>query len=164
MGLIRESIAWRKASKGTDREGQTAERVVATSMSDADVSTLMAWPHANVGSDGSMNGSHPRGFGAFPRVLGRMVREQHTLTLEDAIRKMTSLSAAHVGIKRRGRLMVGSYADLVLFDPTTVIDHATPKEPHLLSSGVLGVWVNGRRVWENEKATGVHPGRVLRRP
>lgn len=163
MGLIRESIAWKASKKGTADSDATSESVVATSMSDADVAKLIAWPFANISSDGSMNGAHPRGFGTFPRVLGRYVREQYVLSLEEAIRKMTSLSAAHVGITKRGTIVKGGFADLVLFDPNTIIDNSTPKDPHLVSTGVVGVWVNGKRVWQNGKATGVHPGRVIRR-
>jgi len=163
MGLIRESIAWEVSKKGTPDSSASSESVVATSMSEVDVANLTTWPFANISSDGSMNGAHPRGFGTFPRVLGRYVREQKLMSLEEAIRKMTSLSAAHVGIKRRGTIAKGAFADLVLFDPATVIDNSTPKDPHLVSTGIVGVWVNGRRVWENGKATGVHPGRVLRR-
>ncbi len=163
MGLIRESIAWKARVKGTSDEDRSAESVVATGMSEADVATLMKWPQSNVSSDGSMNGAHPRGYGAFPRVLGRMVREQKLMSLEAAIAKMTSLSAAHMGFKRRGTIAPGNYADLVLFDPATVLDNATPKTPHVVATGISGVWVNGQRVWENGNATGLHPGRVLRR-
>ncbi|MFP5356439.1 MAG: amidohydrolase family protein, partial [Gemmatimonadota bacterium] len=158
MGLIREAQAWEKANPGKD-----GESVVATSMSDGDVSKLMGWEHANICSDGALGGAHPRGFGAFTRVLGRYVREHKVLTLEEAIRKMTSLGAAHVGIKRRGTIAVGQYADLVLFDPATVIDRATPAEPHLVSTGISRVWVNGKTVWTDGKTVASRGGRVLRR-
>ncbi len=69
----------------------------------------------------------------------------------------------HAGIKKRGTIEKGALADLVLFDPATVIDNSTPKDPHLVSTGIVGVWVNGKRVWENGKPTGAHPRRVLRR-
>jgi N-acyl-D-amino-acid deacylase len=158
MALIRESQAW-AARHG----GDAGENVVATSMTEADVAALLAWEHTNVSSDGALAGAHPRGFGAFPRVLGRLVREQGRLTLEDALRKMTSLSAAHTGLARRGRLAPGWFADLVLFDPATVIDQATPAEPHRLSEGIARVWVNGVAVFAGGAATGATPGRVLRR-
>jgi N-acyl-D-amino-acid deacylase len=95
--------------------------------------------------------------------MGRYVRDQHVIPLEEAIRKATSLAAANVGIRNRGQITVGSYADLVLFDPQTVIDRATPKEPHLVSTGIRRVWVNGASVYENEHTTDARPGRVIRR-
>ncbi|MGE0439958.1 MAG: amidohydrolase family protein [Gemmatimonadales bacterium] len=159
MALIRESIAWEKAHP--DSGG--SESVVATSMTEPDVDRLLAWPHANVSSDGALDGAHPRGYGAFPRFLGRMVRERQVVSLAEAVRKMTSLAADHAGLARRGRIEPGYHADLTLFDPESVIDHATPREPHLLSTGIERVWVNGVVVWDGERATGRHPGRVLRR-
>ena len=166
MGLIRESQAW-AASRETGAENgvvsSTVESVVATSMSDEDIAALMAWEHTNICSDGMLDGPHPRGFGAFPRVLGKYVREDRILGLEEAIRKMTSLPAAHMGLSRRGTISPGSFADLVLLDPATVGDRATPQEPQLLSTGIVRVWVNGETVWETDQTTGAHPGRVLRR-
>ena len=107
---------------------------------------------------------HPRAFGSFPRVLAKYVREEKILTLEDAIRKMTSLPAQRLGIKNRGILKTGFYADLVLFDPATVTDKATFENPHQYSEGISLVLVNGMPVWENGKFTGNLPGRVLRGP
>lgn len=160
MGLIAEAAAWEKANPDSD---ESSESVDATSMAESDIGKLFAWPHTNVSSDGSMNGSHPRGYGAFPRVLSEYVRVQKVLTLEEAIHRMTALAAAHVGLTRRGTITPGAYADLVLFDPETVTDHATATEPHLVSTGIAGVWVNGRAVWRGSAATGAHPGRVLTR-
>ncbi len=159
MGLIKEALAYEKAHPG--EEG--VESVVATSMSDPDVARLLAWEHTNVSSDGDLDGRHPRGFGAFPRVLGRLSREQKVFPLEVAIKKMTSLSAAHMGLRRRGMVAPGYFADLVLLDPATVIDHSTPAEPHLVSSGIARVWVNGQTVWVGGKTTTARPGRVLKR-
>ena len=139
------------------------ESVVATAMDEGDIDRLIAWEHANICSDGLLNGAHPRGFGAFPRVLGRYVREKGTLTLEDAVRKMTSLPAQHAGLQRRGTIAPGNYADLVLFDPATVIDRSTTDQPHLESIGIAHVWVNGKVVWSDGGTTGVRAGRVLRR-
>ena len=96
-------------------------------------------------------------------MLARHVREREDLSLEDAIRKMTSLSAANVGIADRGTIAEGAYADLVLFDPATVSDRATPDDPNAVSVGVVGVWVNGQRVYGLGEPTGNRPGRVLRR-
>jgi N-acyl-D-amino-acid deacylase len=160
MALIAQAQAWERANH---RDPESSESVVATSMSEADIGALYAWPHSNVSSDGSLDGAHPRGYGSFPRVFAQYVREQKAITLEDAVRKMTSLAAAHVGLKRRGTITVGSYADLVLFDPATITDHATPAAPHLVSTGVEGVWVNGRAVWRGGRVTGAHPGRVILR-
>lgn len=137
--------------------------IVATSMDEKDVAEIMKWPFANICSDGTSTGGHPRGFGAFPRVLGRYVRDQKTTTLPDAVRRMTSLSAANVGVKQRGLIAQGHYADLVLFDPNTVIDRATTTDPRALSEGIHTVWVNGEVVFQNGKTTGRYPGKVLKR-
>ena len=158
MALIRESQAW-----GANHGGDPGESVVATSMTDDDVAALLAWDHTNVSSDGALDGAHPRGFGTFPRVLGRLVREQHRFTLEAAIRKMTALAAEHMGLSRRGTVRPGQFADLVLFDPAGVLDRATPADPHAVSVGIERVWVAGREVFHAGRTTGAHPGRVLRR-
>jgi N-acyl-D-amino-acid deacylase len=105
---------------------------------------------------------HPRGYGTFPRVLGKYVREEKILTLEEAIRKMTSSVAKRLSIPDRGRLEVGCYADLVLFNPDTIADLATFENPHQLSSGIEHVWVNGVRVLEHGQHTGALPGRFVR--
>lgn len=160
MALIAMAQSWERANH---RAPESSESVVATSMTDVDIGKLYAWPHTNVSSDGALNGAHPRGYGAFPRVLAKYVRRDHALALEDAIHKMTGLAASHVGLTRRGTIVPGAFADLVLFDPNTVADRATPAEPHLVSTGVAGVWVNGRAVWRAGKVTGAFPGRVLKR-
>jgi len=157
MALIRESIAMEK------RTGRSTESVIGTSMHERDVEKLLGWPFANVCSDGALNGRHPRGFGAFTRVLGEYVRERRLLPLEEAIRKMTSLSARNVGVVDRGRIAPGQFADLVLLDPLAVRDLATPDEPRARSLGIRTVWVNGRIVYDGEKATGEAAGKVIRR-
>jgi N-acyl-D-amino-acid deacylase len=96
-------------------------------------------------------------------VLGRYVRERKVLGLEEAVRKMTSLAAHNVGLRDRGAIRPGAYADLVLFDPATVIDRATTREPQALATGIERVWVNGAVVYEAGKASVLRPGRVLRR-
>ena len=155
-------IAVSQAARGDDAlDG--GESIVATSMTFDDIATLMAWPHANISSDGGLRGAHPRGFGTYPRVLGRYVREVGRLGLEEAIHKMTGLAAAHMGLPDRGVLRAEAPADLVLFDPATVIDRATTAEPHLTSTGIERVWVAGTVVYEGGAATGALPGRVLRR-
>ena len=104
---------------------------------------------------------HPRGAGTFPRVLGVFVREKHWLTLSEAIRKMTALPAKRLGWKNRGILKPGAYADLVLFNPDTVIDRSAFEHPFELPFGIEKVFVNGVLVWDSGMATGARPGRVL---
>jgi len=107
---------------------------------------------------------HPRGFGTFPRILGRYVRQDSVITLEFAIRKMTSLAAQRVGLSDRGLLKPGMYADITVFDPTTIIDRATFEEPSQLSTGVSYVFVNGVAVVDGGQVTSALPGRALRSP
>jgi N-acyl-D-amino-acid deacylase len=140
------------------------ESIIATSMATADIDRLLAWPHANVCTDGSLRGRHPRGFGAFPRVLGDLVRERGVLTLEEAVRKSSALAASHVGLAARGVVEPGAFADLVLFDPQTIDDRATPEDPHATAAGIERVWVNGVEVYRDGAVTGARPGRVARRP
>jgi N-acyl-D-amino-acid deacylase len=158
MALIREALEYES------RTGKDAESVIGTSMSEPDLERLLAWKHANICTDGELDGRHPRGFGTYPRVLGRYVRERKVMTLEEAVRKMTSLAAANVGLRARGTIRPGAFADLVLLDPATVIDRATTKEPQAVSVGISKVWVNGGLVYDAGSATGQRPGRVLRRP
>ena len=155
--LILTSEAARKSG------GKGGQGVIATSMDERDIAKLIAWPFANISTDGELDGRHPRGFGSFPRVLGRYVREQQVVSLEEAIRKMTSLAAHNMGIADRGTIAPGMYADLTLLDPATVIDRATPADPHALSVGIDRVWVNGAVVYANGATTGAFPGRVIRR-
>jgi N-acyl-D-amino-acid deacylase len=145
------------------RESEGRIGIVATGMDEKDVARLMQWPFANICSDGTSTGGHPRGYGAFPRVLGRYVRDQNVLTLEEAVRKMTSLAAANVGLRDRGTIRPGAHADLVLFDPATIVDRSTTADPKALSEGVRSVWVNGEKVFDAGKTTGARPGQVLRR-
>jgi len=142
---------------------RSTETVIAKSMRDREVAALMAWPHTNIGSDGFLDGEHPRGTGTFPRVLAHYVREGGALSLEVAIHKMTALAAQHVGIPDRGILVPGAYADLVLFDPATVQDQATIENPALLAIGIERVWVNGLEVFRDGAATGAYPGVIVGR-
>ncbi len=107
---------------------------------------------------------HPRSYGTYPRVLGRYVRDEGVITLEDAVRKMTSAVADRLGLRERGVLRAGCYADVVIFDPTTIADTATFEAPHQLATGVRDVWVNGERVLMNGEHTGVTPGRIVNGP
>ncbi len=135
--------------------------VVCKAMKDDDIRLFYQQPWVMVGSDGGLRMRHPRGAGTYPRVLGLFVRERKWLTLSEAVRKMTSAPAARLGLKDRGTLKPGAFADLVLFDPATVRDRATFAEPFLLSTGIEKVFVNGGLVWSQGKTTGLHPGRVL---
>ena len=105
---------------------------------------------------------HPRAYGTYTRVLGTYVRDEGVITLEDAVRKMSGAVAGKLGLRDRGLLRVGNYADVVVFDPTTVADRATFTQPHQLSTGVQHVWINGRRVLHNGEHTGALPGRIVR--
>jgi N-acyl-D-amino-acid deacylase len=107
---------------------------------------------------------HPRAYGSFARVLGRYVREEKVVTLEEAIRRLTGFPAANLKLDRRGLLEPGYYADVVVFDPKTVVDHATFERPHQLATGVLHVLVNGRPVVRDGRHTGAKPGRFVRGP
>lgn len=139
------------------------ENIMATSMSEEDIKKMMQWPHTNICSDGNSRGTHPRGYGAFPRVLGKYTRAEKAIALKDAIYKMTGLAAAHMGFKKMGFIKVGFPADLVMFNPDTVGDMATVAEPHKLAEGIEKVWVNGVIVYENKKTTGVYPGKIIKR-
>jgi len=106
--------------------------------------------------------THPRAYGSYPRILGRYVREQGVIELEDAVRKMSSAVAVRLGLKNRGLLRHGYYADVVIFDPVQIRDLATFEDPHHLSEGVRDVWINGMRALDGGRHTGSAPGRVLR--
>ncbi len=141
---------------------ESPEMVIGVSMSEADIAVLLAWKHSNICSDGYGDG-HPRGHGAFPRAIRQYVREQKILSIEEMIHKMTLLAAVHVGIRDRGLVKSGYIADLVLFDPLTITDKATIKNPKQLSEGIVGVWVNGDRVWNDLKVTNARPGILVSR-
>jgi len=156
MALITEAEALRGES------GDYAEMVIGTSMMTGDIEELLSWPHSNVCTDGALVDRHPRAAGTYARVLGRYVRDKKILSLEEAIRKMSGLPASHLGLTKRGLIAPGMFADLVLFDPEKILDHASPEEPNALSSGVAGVWVNGTRVFDGSALTGERPGTVIR--
>jgi len=136
--------------------------VMGRSMRDTDVAALIAWPQANISSDGSLGDRHPRGAGSFARILSHFVRETGALSLPAAIHKMSGLSADHMGIRDRGYIRIGYKADMLLFDPATVADRATFKDPTALATGVSKVWVNGELVWDG-KATAALPGQFVAR-
>ena len=137
-----------------------------------DMNLAMRQPWCSIGSDGSAfstegplrrGNPHPRNFGTFPRVLGVYVRERGVLTLEDAVRKMTSLNAAKIGLADRGVLRAGAFADVTVFDPDKVIDRSTYTAPFHYGEGIAFVVVNGKLVLDAGKPTGEKPGRALRR-
>ncbi len=136
--------------------------VIGYGMTESDVKAFYQTPWIMVSSDGGIGSRHPRGTGTFPRVLGRFVRENKWLGLEEAVRKMSSAPAARLGIKDRGRIKKGLKADLVLFDANTVVDNATFVSPQLTSGGIKSVFVNGSQVWDGEKITGTLSGNILR--
>jgi N-acyl-D-amino-acid deacylase len=107
---------------------------------------------------------HPRAYGSFARVLGKYVREEQLIPLEEAIRKLAALPAGNMKIDRRGRLKEGFYADVVVFDPATIQDNATFVEPHQYATGMIHVFVNGEQVLKDGEHTGATPGRVVRGP
>ena len=134
-----------------------------------DVDRIMQHPMTSIASDGpitlfNVGSPHPRTYGTFTRVLGRYVRDRNILSLEEAIRKMTSLPAQVLSISKRGLLKEGYFADITIFDPRTVIDKATFEEPHQYAVGINTVLVNGVIVVENGLHNGNRPGRVLRGP
>src|SRR5687768_363388 len=140
------------------------------SLSEEDMKVALVQPWVAFGSDsgavvGEMrkSGAHPRAYATFSKVLARYVREQKLVTLEEAVRKMTSLAASRAGLADRGLLKPGMKADLVVFDPKTVRDVSTYEDPHHFSEGVSHVIVNGTPVLENGTMTGALPGRILRR-
>ena len=141
--------------------------------SEPDMQLVMKQPWTSIGSDGgalSIDGPtsrthpHPRYFGTFPRVLGRYVRELQVITLPDAVKKMTSMNADKIGIKDRGRLKEGLWADITVFNPATVIDRATFEKPHQYPVGIDSVIVNGTLTLEKDQHTGALAGRVIYGP
>lgn len=141
--------------------GREGASIIAKGMHDDDVIRFMQWPLTAICSDGSHESGHPRGHGAFPRVLGRYVRELGALSLADAIYKMTSLPASTLRLEGRGRIAAGAYADLVLFDPETITDLATMAEPSKASLGIHKVWVNGVLAFDDGAPTLEYPGQII---
>jgi len=178
-GMPLEEIgrAMNKDSKDAAMDIAIADRgnsaVVISIMDEADVRAAVSSPIVTFGSDSgaqaengplSKSKAHPRAFGTFPRVLGEYVREQHTMRMEDAIRKMTSLAASRAGLLDRGILRPGMMADIAVFDPNTIKDTATYNDPLHYSVGVKFVFVNGRPVVWDGAITEERPGRALRGP
>ena len=134
------------------------------SMHEEDVQRILSHPNAMIGSDGLPFDAHPhpRLWGTFPRVLGHYARDLGLFSLEEAVRRMTSLSAMQFDLAGRGTVAEGHFADLVVFDPDKVIDTATFEKPIQAAAGIAHVFVNGREVWRDGQSTGARPGRALR--
>jgi len=142
-------------------------------MSEENVASQIAQPWMSFGSDADAqapegpflaSNPHPRTYGNFARLLGRYVREQKVISLQEAIRRLTALPAENLRIRERGMLKQGFFADVVVFDPAQVQDHATFEKPHQYATGIAHVWVNGEQVIRNGEHTGATPGRVVRGP
>ena len=142
-------------------------------MSEENLKKQIALPYMSFGSDAAsqapegvfLNSSaHPRTYGNFSRLLGKYVRDEQIISIEEAIRKLTSLPASNLKIKKRGSLSKGYFADLAIFNPEKIQDHATFTDPHQLSSGMVHVFVNGEQVLKDGEHTGAKPGRIVRGP
>ena len=148
-------------------------QVVYFLMSEDNVKRQIRLPWVSFGSDASSmaaegvflkTSTHPRAYGNFARLLGKYVRDERVIPLEEAVRKLTSLPADTLKVKDRGRLTVGQFADVVVFDPKTIADRATYEQPHQYAVGMRHVWVNGAQVLKDGEHTGAKPGRVVRGP
>ena len=144
-------------------EDQEVENILGISMQEEDIKGFYKDPRVMVSSDGAIDGAHPRGAGTYPRFLGRYVREFKVVPFEEGVRKMTSLPASVLGLKDRGRIAEGMKADLVLFNPDTVIDRSTIKDPTAAPEGIPYVIVNGQVAVDKGVTTTARAGRVLRK-
>jgi N-acyl-D-amino-acid deacylase len=142
-------------------------------MSEDNIKKQIALPWVSFGSDaGSLapegvflkSNPHPRAYGTFARVLGKYVRDEKVLTMQEAVRRLSALPAANLKLKRRGQLKAGNFADVIVFDPLEIRDHATFDKPHQYATGMVHVFVNGKQVLRNGEHTGALPGRVVRGP
>jgi N-acyl-D-amino-acid deacylase len=148
-------------------------QVVYFLMSEDNVKRQIQLPWVSFGSDAASmsaegvflkTSTHPRAYGNFARLLGKYVRDERIVPLGEAIRKLTSFPAATLRIRDRGQLAPGYFADIVVFDPKIIADHATYERPHQYATGVRHVWVNGIQVLKDGEHTGQKPGRVVRGP
>ena len=181
-GYIGQTLAEVAAARGTSVsdtamdlviEDGSRVQVVYFLMSEENVARQIGLPWVSYCSDAGsyasegifLNSStHPRAYGNFARLLGRYVREERIIALEEAIRKLTSLPAGNLRIRDRGQLTTGYFADVVVFDPDKIQDHATYEDPHQYATGMVHVWVNGTQVLRDGEHTGATPGRVVRGP
>ena len=181
-GYIGQTLAEVAAARGTSVsdtamdlviEDGSRVQVVYFLMSEENVARQIGLPWVSYCSDAGsyasegifLNSStHPRAYGNFARLLGRYVREERIIAIEEAIRKLTSLPAGNLRIRDRGQLTTGYFADVVVFDPDKIQDHATYEDPHQYATGMVHVWVNGTQVLRDGEHTGATPGRVVRGP
>lgn len=179
--LIGRTLADVARERGMSPEETAMDLVVADSsrvstiyflMSEENVARKVATPWITFGSDASapapvepfvLSSTHPRAYGNFARLLGRYVREERIIPMEEAIRRLTSLPAGNLRVARRGLVAPGYFADIVVFDPSTIIDTATFEDPHHLATGVRDVWVNGVAAVRGGEHTGATPGRFVKR-
>lgn len=179
--LIGKTLAELALERGTTPEDVAIDLVIADStrvgtvyflMSEENLKKQIALPWVSFDSDAESmapegenlkNNPHPRAYGTFARLLAKYVREEGVITLQEAVRKLTSLPADNLRLARRGRLQVGHYADIAIFNPAEIQDHATFSEPHQLATGMSHVFVNGIQVFENGIHTGAFPGRAVLR-
>ncbi|PZR34907.1 amidohydrolase family protein [Caulobacter segnis] len=159
LALTRQSDTYGAAHPEVER----VDAVIGSAMAESDIAAFIGWKYAVICSDGMTHGLHPRGFGAFAKILRTSVREQRSLTLEQAVRKMSGQAAAQLGIADRGVIAPGRHADLVLFDPARIADHSDLDHPNALATGVRTVWVNGVIVFDKGVPTSARPGQVVRR-
>ncbi|MGH7658837.1 MAG: amidohydrolase family protein, partial [Gemmatimonadales bacterium] len=180
--LTGKTLAEVAAMRGTTPEETALDLVIQDdsrvgavffTMSEDNVRRKVALPWVSFGSDGgslapedpfTRSNPHPRAYGNFARLLGKYVRDEHILPLEEAIRRLTNLPATNLSLEKRGSLKPGYFADVVVFDPETITDHATFAEPHQLAIGVRDVFVNGTQVLRDGTHTGATPGMAVRGP
>jgi N-acyl-D-amino-acid deacylase len=178
--LIGKTLADVAAARGVSPEDAAIDLVIENGarvevayflMSEDNVRRQIALPWVSFGSDEAAPAPegvflkanhHPRAYGNFARLLAKYVREEQVITLQEAIRRLTALPAANLSLRHRGRLIAGYFADIVVFDPAVIQDHATYEKPHQLATGVENVWVNGVRALKDGVATGAASGRFVR--
>ena len=181
-GLIGKTLEEVAATRGKSAQETAMDLVVEDGsrvqvvyflMSEENTKRQAGLPWVSFGSDAASlategvfvkQSTHPRAYGNFARLLGKYVRDEKATTIEDAIRRLTSLPAANLRIADRGLLKAGQFADIVAFDAATIVDHATYEQPHQYSTGMTHVWVNGTQVLKNGEHTGAKPGQVVRGP
>jgi N-acyl-D-amino-acid deacylase len=180
--LTGRTLAQVASMRGTSPEETAMDLVIADHsrvgtvyflMTEENIEKQIARPWVSFGSDAEslapegvflQSNPHPRAYGNFARLLGRYVRDRQVISLQEAIRRLTSLPAENLGIRRRGALAPGYFADVVVFDPAGIQDHATFDTPHQYAEGVVHVLVNGTLVFHDGGHTGATPGRVVRGP
>ena len=178
--LIGKTIAEIARERGVSPEDAVIDIVIEdeggagaayTIISEENIAKQIVLPWVSLGSDAEssapegvflLSSTHPRAYGNFARLFAKYVREEHLLTVEEAVRKVTSLPADVLSLKDRGRLRAGAYADVVIFNPATIQDHATYAKPMQYATGVTDVIINGKLALRDGQPTGIPTGRILR--